>query len=151
MKKVEIFTDGSCLGNPGKGGLGILMRYKGVEKKFSQGYFHTTNNRMELLAPSIALKKLKEPCEVIITSDSQYVKNGIEKWIFNWKKNGWKSANKQDVKNKDLWVMLDEAISHHKVSWQWVKGHSGQRENEICDELARNAANNPTLNDISAD
>ncbi|QIW16411.1 ribonuclease HI [Pasteurellaceae bacterium RH1A] len=148
MKLVEIFTDGSCLGNPGKGGIGILLRYKGLEKTKSQGYFQTTNNRMELRAVIEALNMLKEPCQVRLHSDSQYMQNGIQKWIFNWRKNNWKTANKQPVKNQDLWIALDEAISRHQVEWTWVKGHSGHRENELCDELAKAGANNPTLDDV---
>lgn len=147
MKTVEIFTDGSCLGNPGKGGIGILLRYKQTEKTHSLGYHLTTNNRMELRAVIVALQLLKEPCHVILHSDSQYMQNGIQKWIFNWKKNNWKTSNKAPVKNKDLWIMLDQEIQRHQIEWQWVKGHSGHRENETCDELARTAANTPSLDD----
>lgn len=148
MKLVEIFTDGSCLGNPGKGGIGILLRYNGHEKTVSKGYFQTTNNRMELRAVIEALSMLKEPCKVQLNSDSQYMKNGIQKWIFNWKKNDWKTSDKKPVKNKDLWISLDKEIQRHQIEWAWVKGHSGHRENEICDELAKNGANNPTLDDV---
>lgn len=148
MKQVEIFTDGSCLGNPGKGGIGILLRYKQHEKTISKGYLQTTNNRMELRAVIEALASLKEPCLVSLYSDSQYMKDGITKWIFNWKKNQWKTAKGQPVKNQDLWIVLDQEIHRHQIEWQWVKGHSGHRENEICDELARLSANNPTLVDI---
>ncbi|MDH2925501.1 ribonuclease HI [Nicoletella semolina] len=148
MKQVEIFTDGSCLGNPGKGGIGILLRYKGQEKTLSQGYRLTTNNRMELQAVITALSQLKEPCQVKLYSDSQYMKKGIGQWIFNWKKNNWQTSNKKPVKNKDLWLALDKVISSHQLEWCWVKGHSGHRENEICDELARCAAENPSLEDI---
>lgn len=147
MKLVEIFTDGSCLGNPGKGGIGILLRYQGREKQISQGYLLTTNNRMELLAVIEALNALKEPCQVQLHSDSQYMQNGIQKWIFNWKKNNWKTSDKKPVKNQDLWIALDNAIQRHQVEWQWVKGHSGHDENEICDQLAKQGANNPTLED----
>ena len=147
MKLVEIFTDGSCLGNPGKGGIGILLRYQGREKQISQGYFLTTNNRMELLAVIEALNALKEQCRVQLHSDSQYMQNGIQKWIFNWKKNNWKTSDKKPVKNQDLWIALDNAIQRHQVEWQWVKGHSGHYENEICDQLAKQGANNPTLED----
>lgn len=147
MKLVEIFTDGSCLGNPGKGGIGILLRYQGREKQISQGYLLTTNNRMELLAVIEALNALKEPCRVQLHSDSQYMQNGIQKWIFNWKKNNWKTSDKKPVKNQDLWIALDNAIHRHQVEWQWVKGHSGHYENEICDQLAKQGANNPTLED----
>lgn len=148
MKQVEIFTDGSCLGNPGKGGIGILLRYKGQEKRVSKGYFQTTNNRMELRAVIEALNLLREPCEVLLYSDSQYMQNGIQKWIFNWRKNNWKTSHNKAVKNQDLWIALDHAIDRHKLKWQWVKGHSGHRENEICDQLAKAGANDPTLDDI---
>ncbi len=147
MKLVEIFTDGSCLGNPGPGGIGILLRYQGKEKQISQGYHLTTNNRMELRAVIDALNALKEPCQVRLHSDSQYMKNGIQKWIFNWKKNNWKTSNKTPVKNQDLWIALDQAMYRHQVDWQWVKGHSGHTENEICDQLAKAGANNPALDD----
>jgi ribonuclease HI len=147
MKTVEIFTDGSCLGNPGKGGIGILLRYGSVEKSISRGYFETTNNRMELRAVIEALNLLKEPCHVILHSDSQYMKNGIQKWIFNWKRNNWRTADKKPVKNQDLWIALDNAAQRHQLDWQWVKGHAGHRENELCDELAKQGANNPTLID----
>lgn len=148
MKQVEIFTDGSCLGNPGKGGIGILLRYQSIEKTVNKGYFLTTNNRMELRAVIEALNLLKEPCRVVLHSDSQYMQNGIQKWIFNWKKNNWKTSNKTPVKNQDLWIALDQAIARHQVEWQWVKGHTGHRENELCDELAKAAANNPSLQDV---
>lgn len=147
MKRVEIFTDGSCLGNPGRGGIGVLLRYKGHEKTLSKGFQLTTNNRMELLAVIEALSLLKEPCQVVLSSDSQYMKNGIQQWMANWKRNNWLTSNKTPVKNQDLWIRLDQAIAPHQLEWQWVKGHSGHRENEICDELARSAAQNPTLVD----
>ncbi|WP_098415886.1 ribonuclease HI [Vibrio sp. ES.051] len=146
-KHVEIFTDGSCLGNPGPGGYGIVLRYKGVEKTLSKGYTLTTNNRMEMLAAVVALQTLKEPCQVTLTTDSQYVRQGITQWIHNWKKRGWKTAGKKSVKNADLWQALDKETARHKVEWHWVKGHAGHRENEICDELARTAAENPTEED----
>ena len=147
MKSVEIFTDGSCLGNPGKGGIGILLRYNGHEKKVSKGYFQTTNNRMELRAAIEALAMLKEPCRVRLHVDSQYMKDGITKWIFNWKRNNWKTAANKPVKNQDLWLSLDREIQRHQIDWTWVKGHSGHAENEICDELAKRGAANPTLAD----
>ena len=146
-KQIEIFTDGSCLGNPSAGGIGILLRYKQHEKKLSKGFFLTTNNRMELLAVVEALNSLKEPCDIHLYSDSQYMKNGITQWIFNWKKNHWKASSGKPVKNQDLWMALDQAIARHKVDWRWVKGHAGHRENEICDQLAKQGAENPTLND----
>lgn len=145
QKNVEIFTDGSCLGNPGPGGYGTLLRYKGHEKELSQGYRLTTNNRMELLAAIIGLESLTQPCQVTLTTDSQYVKQGIESWLTNWKKRGWKTASKQDVKNKDLWQRLDAANSKHHVTWRWVKGHAGHAENERVDDLARQAAESNNL------
>ncbi|MCG3730547.1 ribonuclease HI [Vibrio cincinnatiensis] len=146
-KQVEIFTDGSCLGNPGPGGYGVVLRYKQVEKTLSKGYRLTTNNRMEMLAAVVALQILKEPCEVILTTDSQYVRQGITQWIHNWKQRGWKTADKKPVKNADLWQKLDKETARHHVEWRWVKGHAGHRENEMCDELARTAAENPTEED----
>jgi len=131
-----MFTDGACKGNPGPGGWGVLLRYKDVEKSFCGGERDTTNNRMELLAAIEGLGQLKEKCNVILTTDSQYVRKGVTEWIFNWKKNGWKTAAKKPVKNADLWKRLDELSQSHNVDWRWVKGHSGHRENEIADELA---------------
>lgn len=150
-KQIEIFTDGSCLGNPGAGGIGILLRYQQHEKTISKGYFKTTNNRMELRAVIEALSALKESCDVTIYSDSQYVKNGITQWILNWKKNNWKSSQGKSIKNQDLWQLLDSAVQHHQIHWEWVKGHAGHRENEICDKLAKNGAENPTLEDVGYD
>ncbi|QLB12672.1 RNase HI [Bisgaardia hudsonensis] len=148
QKNVEIFTDGSCLGNPGPGGIGILLRYQKHEKQISKGYFQTTNNRMEILAVIEALNSLKETCLIHLHSDSQYMKNGITKWIFNWKKNNWKSSNGKPVKNQDLWLQLDKLTSLHSIEWIWVKGHNGHKENEICDQLARKGAEHPTQPDI---
>lgn len=145
QKSVEIFTDGSCLGNPGPGGYGVILRYKGREKELNQGYQNTTNNRMELLAAIVGLESLKEPCAVTLYTDSQYVKQGIESWLANWKKRNWKTANRDDVKNKDLWQRLDTINQQHKVTWRWVKGHAGHAENERCDELARSAASGKNL------
>lgn len=139
-KQVEIFTDGSCLGNPGPGGYGAIMRYRQHEKTFSEGYFLTTNNRMELMAAIVALEALKEHCDVVLSTDSQYVRQGITQWIHNWKKRGWKTAEKKPVKNVDLWKRLDAALGQHEIKWEWVKGHAGHPENERCDELARAAA-----------
>ncbi|XJB51643.1 ribonuclease HI [Escherichia coli] len=147
LKQVEIFTDGSCLGNPGPGGYGAILRYRGHEKTFSAGYTRTTNNRMELMTAIVALEALKEHCEVILSTDSQYVRQGITQWIHNWKKRGWKTADKKPVKNVDLWQRLDAALGQHQIKWEWVKGHAGHPENERCDELARAAAMNPTLED----
>ena len=136
MKKVEIFSDGACKGNPGPGGWGALLRYEGTEKPLCGGEKNTTNNRMELMAAIEGLRSLKETCEVELTTDSQYVRKGITEWIKNWKKNGWKTAAKKPVKNADLWQQLDDEVTRHTVNWHWVKGHSGHRENEIADELA---------------
>ena len=145
LKHIDIFTDGSCLGNPGPGGYGAVIRYKHHEKELSEGFECTTNNRMEMLAAIVALESLKEPCEVILTSDSQYLRQGVSQWIHGWKKNGWKTSNKKPVKNKDLWLRLDEMQQRHQIQWLWVKGHAGHPENERCDTLARIAAkNNPT-------
>ena len=134
--KVEIFTDGACKGNPGPGGWGALLRYQGKEKHLYGGELDTTNNRMELLAVIEGLSALKRRCVVSITTDSSYVKNGMQQWIHNGKRNGWKNAAKKPVKNADLWQRLDQAVAEHNVEWHWVKGHSGHRENEIADALA---------------
>ncbi|AVQ87232.1 MULTISPECIES: ribonuclease HI [Plesiomonas] len=147
QKQIALFTDGSCLGNPGPGGYGIVLRYRQHEKQLSGGFRLTTNNRMELLAAIVGLETLKEPCHVDLTTDSQYVRQGITSWIHNWKKRGWKTASKQPVKNADLWQRLDLAAARHDVAWHWVKGHAGHRENELCDQLARSAAENPTQDD----
>lgn len=134
---VNIFTDGACSGNPGPGGWGVLMLWNGEEKEIYGGEINTTNNRMELLAAIKGLESLKRDMKVALYTDSTYVKDGITKWIIGWKKNGWKTANKKPVKNKDLWQLLEKAISEHNVEWHWVKGHSGHPENERADELAR--------------
>ncbi|GAB2189959.1 ribonuclease HI [Sessilibacter sp. MAH1] len=136
LKSVEIFTDGACKGNPGPGGWGALLRYNGNEKSFYGGEANTTNNRMELTAAIKGLEALKEPCQVDLTTDSQYVRKGVTEWINQWKKNGWKTSAKKPVKNVDLWQELDHLASVHSVAWHWVKGHAGHRENEIADELA---------------
>jgi len=133
---VEIFTDGACRGNPGPGGWGVLLRYQGNEKTLWGGEASTTNNRMELMAAIEGLKSLSRPCQVVLTTDSQYVRKGITEWIFNWKKNNWRTAAKKPVKNADLWRELDELVARHEVTWEWVKGHSGHPENELADELA---------------
>ena len=134
---VVIHTDGACSGNPGPGGWGAVLRYNGVTKELSGGEAETTNNRMELMAAIEALKALKRPCAVQMHVDSQYVKDGITKWIHGWKRNGWKTADKKPVKNAELWQALDEAVSRHQISWHWVKGHAGHDDNERADELAR--------------
>jgi len=139
VKEVEIFTDGACRGNPGPGGWGAVLRYGNVEKSIYGGEKFTTNNRMELMAAIQALAALKEPCKVSLTTDSQYVRQGITKWMFNWKKQNWRTSSKQPVKNVDLWQRLDEESQRHRIDWHWVKGHSGQRENEMADQLANKA------------
>ncbi len=136
MKRVELFTDGACKGNPGPGGWGVVLRYGQVEKTLFGGELNTTNNRMELLAAISGLQALKEPCHVVITTDSQYVRKGITEWIENWKKNGWRTSAKSPVKNVDLWQQLDQEQSRHQLEWHWVKGHAGHRENELADQLA---------------
>jgi ribonuclease HI len=136
LKHVEIFTDGACKGNPGPGGWGALLRFGSVEKSLFGGEPETTNNRMELMAAIEGLRAINEPCIVTITTDSQYVRKGITEWMTNWKRNGWRTAAKEPVKNADLWQQLDALNQQHQVSWAWVKGHSGHRENEIADTLA---------------
>ncbi len=136
MKKIEIFTDGACRGNPGPGGWGALLRYRDQERELFGGERQTTNNRMELTAAIEALKALKEPCEVDLTTDSQYVRKGINEWLAQWKARGWRTAAKKPVKNDDLWRALDEQAARHRIHWHWVKGHSGHHENERADALA---------------
>jgi ribonuclease HI len=136
MKTVNIYTDGACRGNPGIGGWGVLIEYADIKKEYFGGMHNTTNNQMELMAAIEALKVLKEPCQVNLTTDSKYVMQGITSWIDNWKKNNWKNAAKKNVKNKDLWIELDNYVSIHDVKWSWVKGHSGHEQNEIADQLA---------------
>jgi len=136
LKDLEIFTDGACRGNPGPGGWGALLRCDGKEKTLYGGESETTNNRMELTAAIEALAALKQPCNVVLTTDSEYVRQGITSWLENWKKRGWKTASKKPVKNVDLWQRLEAEAANHQVVWHWVKGHSGHRENEIADQLA---------------
>ena len=136
MKQVQAFTDGACSGNPGPGGWGAVLQFGDHERELYGGADDTTNNRMELTAAIEALKALKEPCEVSLTTDSTYVKDGITQWLVNWKKNGWKTAAKKPVKNQDLWQQLDDQASRHRIEWRWVKGHSGHPENERADALA---------------
>lgn len=138
-KIVEIFTDGACSGNPGPGGWGALLRFQGMEKEISGAEEVTTNNRMELLAAIAALETLKRPMKVRLVTDSTYVKTGITEWIHKWKRQGWKTAGKKPVKNQDLWLRLEAALSRHEVEWLWVKGHDGHPENERADRLARDA------------
>jgi ribonuclease HI len=137
---VEVFTDGACLGNPGPGGWAALLRYKTVEKYISGGERETTNNRMELMAAIRALETLRRSSAVRLTTDSQYVKQGIETWLARWIANGWQTAGKKPVKNQDLWERLAAAAAGHRVDWQWTRGHSGHVENEQVDKLARDAA-----------
>lgn len=134
--KIYIYTDGACKGNPGRGGWGVLMIYNETEKEFFGGEKDTTNNRMEMTAAIKGLEQLTRPCEVILTTDSQYLRKGITEWIINWKKRGWKTASKKPVKNVDLWKQLDELSKEHVITWDWVKGHSGHPQNEKADELA---------------
>ncbi|MFH1113466.1 MAG: ribonuclease HI [Pseudomonadota bacterium] len=139
---VEIFTDGSCKGNPGPGGWAALLRWEGRERSLSGGHPHTTNNRMEMIAAIEALESLKRPCTVRLSTDSQYLMNGITKWIQNWKRRGWKTSTNTPVKNEELWRRLEEAISRHQVEWNWVRGHNNHEENELVDRLARKAMKN---------
>ena len=136
MKKVQLITDGACTPNPGAGGWACILRYKGITREMWGCERKTTNNRMEITAAVRGLAALKEPCEVEIVTDSEYLKNGITSWIKGWKRNGWKTAAKQPVKNADLWQRLDEQTQRHAVEWRWVRGHTGHRENEIADSLA---------------
>ena len=136
-ESIEIFTDGACSGNPGPGGWGALLRYKGKERELCGGEAGTTNNRMEMLAAIMALEALKRPSLVDLHTDSTYLRDGITKWIHGWKRNGWKTAAKKPVKNVDLWQRLEAALAPHEVRWHWVKGHAGHPENERADELAR--------------
>ena len=139
---IKIYTDGSCLSNPGNGGWAAIININGEIKKISGNEKNTTNNRMELMAPINALKYINSEDQIEIFTDSKYVKNGITSWIHNWKKNGWKTAAKKPVKNKELWIELDHLIQKHNISWKWVKGHSGHIENERADELANEAITN---------
>ena len=141
MTRVEIFTDGACKGNPGPGGWGAVIRSGDHEKELAGGEAVTTNNRMELLAAIRALQALKRPCQVDLTTDSIYVRDGITKWIHGWQKNGWRTASKQPVKNAELWQELLDAAKPHRIVWHWVKGHAGHAENERADQLACDAAN----------
>ena len=141
MNGLTIYTDGACSGNPGKGGWGAILIYNKKERYISGSKQLTTNNQMELTATIEALKAISKPSNIALYTDSQYVKNGITSWIFNWKKNGWKTANKKPVANKDLWIELEKYVDFHSVNWFWVKGHSGDHYNEIADELAVKAMN----------
>lgn len=138
-KAVEVFTDGACSGNPGPGGWGAVLRFGEVEKELSGAEPQTTNNRMELMAAIMALESLKRPCRVELTTDSGYVRDGITRWIKGWKRNGWRTAARDPVKNADLWQRLELAADRHDVTWHWVRGHAGHVENERADALARGA------------
>lgn len=136
-KRVEIFTDGACSGNPGPGGWGAVLRYGGHKKEIKGGEPHTTNNRMELAAAIHALEALKGPCRVDLYTDSSYLRDGITRWITRWRENGWRTADKKPVKNAELWTRLEAAMERHEISWHWVKGHAGHEGNERADVLAR--------------
>ena len=144
MKKVDIFTDGACRGNPGPGGYGSIIRTQGEEEEISGSAKNTTNNIMELTAAVVALKQLKEPCEVVLTSDSQYLVKGMTEWIKGWIKKDWVTVSKQPVKNKAIWVELDRLSKPHKITWKWIRGHQGHVENERCDRLANMAIDETT-------
>jgi ribonuclease HI len=140
MKNVKIITDGSCLGNPGRGGWAVILRYNDHSRELYGYSPHTTNNRMELQAAIEGLKALKEPCEVEVITDSEYVRNGITTWMRNWKQRNWMTLDKKPVVNQDLWEELDALVEKHKVTWSWTKGHASHQDNNRCDELARMAA-----------
>jgi ribonuclease HI len=139
LKRIEAYTDGACRGNPGPGGWGAILRYGDREKELKGAEADTTNNRMELTAAIRALEALRQPCEVDLYTDSQYLRLGISQWMHGWKKNGWKTSGRKPVKNQDLWQELDGAAARHEVRWHWVKGHSGHPENERADALANEA------------
>lgn len=140
LETVEVFTDGACLGNPGPGGWAALLRKGKHEREISGGETQTTNNRMELMAAIAGIEALKRACTVAVTTDSEYVRRGVEEWLPRWQANGWMTSDRKPVKNRDLWERLDAALKDHKVRWHWVKGHAGHAENERVDELAREAA-----------
>lgn len=143
-KRVRIITDGACLGNPGPGGWAAILRYNGHLKELYGACQHTTNNRMELAAAIEGLRALRESCEVELTTDSEYLKNGITSWIKGWKRNGWMTSNKKPVMNRDLWMALDGLVAQHQIEWRWTKGHASDEENNRADELASRAAHDQT-------
>jgi ribonuclease HI len=143
-KKIQLITDGACIGNPGPGGWACILRYKEKKKECYGSEQHTTNNRMELTAAVRGLEALKEPCDVEIVTDSQYVKNGITQWIHGWKRNGWRTKDKKPVQNQDLWEELDAQVQRHTTTWEWTKGHANHEDNNRCDELAAAAARDQT-------
>ncbi|XBC44857.1 MAG: ribonuclease HI [Buchnera aphidicola (Schlechtendalia chinensis)] len=145
---VKIFSDGSCFGNPGPGGYCSIIQCNNQEIIISSGFYYTTNNRMELMGVIKALEKIKKPCIIEVTLDSQYVQKGISLWIKKWKLNNWKTAKNTKVKNIDLWVHLNKGLCHHKVNWKWIKGHSGHSENERCNDKAKDSAKYPTFQDF---
>jgi ribonuclease HI len=140
VKKIQLITDGACLGNPGPGGWAAILRYGDHKKELAGSEPHTTNNRMELRAAIEGLRALKEDCEVEVVTDSEYLKNGITNWIHGWKRKGWMTAAKKPVVNQDLWKALDEQVARHKTQWTWTKGHASHADNNRCDELASQAA-----------
>lgn len=149
QKEISLFTDGACSGNPGPGGWGVLLRYGGHEKELGGGAENTTNNRMEMTAVIEGLSALKSPCRVTLHTDSKYVMDGITKYIHGWKRNGWRTADRKEVKNRDLWEQMDALLQKHHVRWIWVKGHAGHAENERVDAIAR--ANIPARTNAAAD
>ncbi|AAO26957.1 ribonuclease HI [Buchnera aphidicola str. Bp (Baizongia pistaciae)] len=148
LKTIKIFSDGSCLGNPGPGGYSFIIQHLEYENISSSGFYLTTNNRMELMGIIVATESLKQPCCITISTDSQYVQKGILYWIKNWKTKGWKTSRKTYVKNVDLWLRLEKSLNLHQVTWKWIKSHSGNKKNEQCDHLARESAKFPTLKDF---
>ncbi|MDE0620921.1 MAG: ribonuclease HI [Bryobacterales bacterium] len=151
MKSVRLVTDGSCIGNPGPGGWAVILRYNRHSREFSGGEAKTTNNRMEMTAVVKGLQALREPCAVTLEIDSEYVKNGVTRWMTKWKRNGWITTTKQPVKNQDLWQELEASLAPHQVRWVWVKGHSKHKDNNRCDKLAKAAAHSQASQPTSQD
>ena len=147
MKHVQLITDGACKGNPGPGGWACILRYGESKREVFGSSPHTTNNRMEMAAAIEGLKRLKETCAIEIVTDSEYLRNGVTNWISGWKRKGWMTAEKKPVKNKDLWILLDELVSQHNARWQWTKGHASHEDNNRCDELASRAAEEQIASD----